>query len=766
MELAQQKVHEGSAEDSGKDIMAADKLHDTLQNKQVTFTNATDELACIARKSLCYKFLSPMGTQSQSETKHPLWAQLAEDIEAPPLTALNSAWILGGDHPMSGLSTIFCDYRQELATNFSNLWTGSLYTKALDFLLRFTLRFNLAPDRELRYFTRLQDNAEKKILLRETSGKESLSHKQWKDRTEKLEQELWDCYWHGAAQEPGMVEDVSRPDRSFLGEEARLLLEVTEEALDEIDKEAEEEQQQASPTAQDPSRPKEPSRNHLKTLQAITKILLESPELDVQRLNPTWVRRTAHKPEELTDVECLAVVRIVKALSPYTPKRVKNSSGGTSSPTPNPASMIKVVLLSNHILRYTGYSQFTKRFAPAPSVASLHPVPLGAAALYDALCWKAPGHFDIHDANGKPISSVTIATKNKEDTFANFFDMESIHKMCSKYKLKFGFRQHTVVTKNRFELLAAVDKLEECKSSEEQQQAAIKLPPVHHITAPQISDLAFTTKTQRRRERRLAADTPEADAARSALGALTSTSINAVSTLEDVDHAQNTRRACRQPCRDFENTRWRTHDLQTGETQTKRVYATLASMQREKVKDAVLDELKKSADLERCLQVPINSGETKDVGAEDSIGGKRSKGLVKQKKDIAVVVLHGAAGTAVGSRTKGHTKRGGSKLTQQHRKHGPVGHTNENRTSRVCSCCFVPVSLSRASRTKDGYTKTVRLNGAVECKNPVCLRRRAGSGSMGRDTNAASNMPYPEPPSSSRPTTPPFLHIDPSVSQL
>ncbi|KAK3843767.1 MAG: hypothetical protein J3R72DRAFT_101212 [Linnemannia gamsii] len=92
------------------------------------------------------------------------------------------------------------------------------------------------------------------------------------------------------------------------------------------------------------------------------------------------------------------------------------------------------------------------------------------------------------------------------------------------------------------------------------------------------------------------------------------------------------------------------------------------------------------------------------------------------------------------SRIKAHAKRGVSKLTQQHRKHGPVGHTNENRTSRVRSCCFVPMSLSRASRTKDGDTKTVRLNGAVECKNPVCPRRRAGRGSMGWDTNAASNI--------------------------
>ncbi|KAF9551952.1 hypothetical protein EC957_000025 [Mortierella hygrophila] len=228
-------------------------------------------------------------------------------------------------------------------------------------------------------------------------GKQPLNYKQRKDRTENLEQELGLLLARGgsrtdrmngllslladqAAQEPGMVEDVSRSDSSSLVEETQLLLKVTEEALDEIN-EAEKEQQHVSPTAQDPSRPKEPSRNHLETLQSITKILLESPDLDVQRLNPAWVRRTAHKPEELTDVECLAVVRIVKALSLYTPKRVKNSSGGTSPPTSNPASMIKVVLLSNHMLRYTGYSQFTRRFAPAPSVASLHPVSLGAAAL-------------------------------------------------------------------------------------------------------------------------------------------------------------------------------------------------------------------------------------------------------------------------------------------------------------------------------------------------------------------------------------------------
>ena len=89
---------------------------------------------------------------------------------------------------------------------------------------------------------------------------------------------------------------------------------------------------------------------------------------------------------------------------------------------------------------------------------------------------------------------------------------------------------------------------------------------------------------------------------------------------------------------------------------------------------------------------------------------------------------------------KGYQKRGGSKLTKEHRKHGTVAHTNENRTSRICSCCFMPVFLSRGQRVRDGESKTVRLNGSVDCKNPTCPRRREGHGTMGRDANAANNI--------------------------
>lgn len=264
-------------------------------------------------------------------------------------------------------------------------------------------------------------------------------------------------------------------------EETRLILEITEEALGEVDKEAEEDEQkvqtgipgnQMEPTTAQhfgqmnvllmlpllliltnfglfdyiqqlslySPRPKEPSRAHLKAVQAVTKILLESPNLDVSRLNTAWVRRTAYKPEDFTDAERQTVVKLVKALGPYTPKRVPSSSGKTSPPTANAASMIRIVLLSNHILQYTGYSQYTRRYAPAPSIASLHPIPLGAASIYDTLCWKTPNNFDIYDSDYKPITSVKTATKNRNDTFTNFFDLDAIYGICRKYKLRFAFR--------------------------------------------------------------------------------------------------------------------------------------------------------------------------------------------------------------------------------------------------------------------------------------------------------------------------------------
>ncbi|KAK3840822.1 MAG: hypothetical protein J3R72DRAFT_524850 [Linnemannia gamsii] len=1026
-------------------VSAADKLVDVLLGKQDILTNATDELACIARKTtlllaqnaftmpglspetsssrapqqhppvydictdlipnsfvarndtpstltlaplpthleeyinttpsgsdrlwtsdlqqlfsyhhlgfLYSKFFSPQGVSPDSETKHPLWSQLATHIQAPPVEALKATWAPGDDHPMAGLSTVFCDYRVELATNFKNLWDGPLYTKALDFLLRFTLRFQLAPNRELQYYTRVKELASRKMQQKQSDRTRSLDFKTWKDKSERLQDELGQLVAKGGSRTDrisALLEMLGQHARTqpSIGQggvrkaefggadpvmEAKMMLEVMEDALDEFDEEAETEENQAQEDqsqkdTSDTPQIKEPSRSHLRSIQAITKILLESPNLDVSRLNASWVRRTAHKPGDMTDDQCDTVVRLVKALDQFTPKRVPDSLGtGTSPPTANAAAMIRIVLLSNHVLKYTGYTEFTRRFAPAPSVASLHPVPLGAAGIYDTLCWKAPNNFDIYDQDMQHISSVETATKNKEAVFSNFFDLDAINTTCKKYNLRFsqrltfvnrytirilgevipegedrgngapvvsvldeskkdktqkraaidwsregprtgitqqmaqerlvtlnseikdiekeqkakrdawvaadhidmkqqtrrrsetsggadglrhcvldwtqkddtlrlmkatryalqriqktrpnyaiGFdgdepglckldtsatttltgvtqsiRQYSVLTGIHSLYSREVDMMEENKSEVEQEQATVFLPPTHNITAPQINDLTFSTKHQRKRQYRLAATTPEATAARDALATLSNMSINNTSTLTDIDNAQNARRSSRQPCRLFENSSWRIKDQATQEIQTKRVYATLASGQRDKVKEIVLQESRAAAlDIQvqgsdkseigntssssstqpsdiktaavkpgqslhtECKEVETSqtqhsisrdediasvkgkgvvTEEPKDTESQDRGESERNKGLVSEKKNIIPIVLHGAAGTA----------------------------------------------QSRATRIKDGESKTVRLNGSVDCRNPRCPRRQAGRGTMGRDANAANNI--------------------------
>jgi hypothetical protein len=113
------------------------------------------------------------------------------------------------------------------------------------------------------------------------------------------------------------------------------------------------------------------------------------------------------------------------------------------------------------------------------------------------------------------------------------------------------------------------------------------------------------------------------------------------------------------------------------------------------------------------------------------------EGLPKTRPLIVPVMLTGIAGTGVGSRIGGHSRRGGGKLREQHRKHGIVAMTNEYRTSKTCVFCFEQVQLARATRETKGTWKRVRLNGAVECVNPDCVSFKCGYTTKGRDSHAA-----------------------------
>ena len=111
-----------------------------------------------------------------------------------------------------------------------------------------------------------------------------------------------------------------------------------------------------------------------------------------------------------------------------------------------------------------------------------------------------------------------------------------------------------------------------------------------------------------------------------------------------------------------------------------------------------------------------------------------------QRQQILPIMLVGDAGTAVGSRLKGHTRRGGTKLRKWHMRQGPVALTDEFRTSKTCVFCFRPVELARSRRIVNGVAKIVRVNGAVVCLHPDCVSYKAGYCTKGRDAHAALNI--------------------------
>jgi septal ring factor EnvC (AmiA/AmiB activator) len=110
---------------------------------------------------------------------------------------------------------------------------------------------------------------------------------------------------------------------------------------------------------------------------------------------------------------------------------------------------------------------------------------------------------------------------------------------------------------------------------------------VHKITAPLIDGISFSTRNQKRRQKRLAVRTPESEDTRTSLANLSSNSINIADSLEEVEAAQENRRRARDACRRFENADCRIRDVKTQENRTGRVYASLTVQQRKLAKETV-----------------------------------------------------------------------------------------------------------------------------------------------------------------------------------
>jgi hypothetical protein len=108
--------------------------------------------------------------------KHELWSKAADFVRESSSTA---------DIPTSpqGMSTTINEHIRLLSTAVGNLWTGSIYKKSLDYLLRILLRLHLAPDRESKYWDRIHVAAEKQEQVKEMTSKKN--RKKWKSKLKK-----------------------------------------------------------------------------------------------------------------------------------------------------------------------------------------------------------------------------------------------------------------------------------------------------------------------------------------------------------------------------------------------------------------------------------------------------------------------------------------------------------------------------------------------------------------------------------------------------
>ncbi|KAF9944224.1 hypothetical protein BGZ65_012409, partial [Modicella reniformis] len=91
---------------------------------------------------------------------------------------------------VAGLSRSLLECIPQLATNMKVLWSGAIYNKSLDYLLRILLRIHLAPRREERIQERARTFSRQHEL--EASGPPKLKMGQWRRRVLDLTDELAD----------------------------------------------------------------------------------------------------------------------------------------------------------------------------------------------------------------------------------------------------------------------------------------------------------------------------------------------------------------------------------------------------------------------------------------------------------------------------------------------------------------------------------------------------------------------------------------------
>ncbi|KAF9940150.1 hypothetical protein BGZ65_007905, partial [Modicella reniformis] len=412
-------------------------------------------------KSLYARFLSSSQKETSVNNKHPVWNKLEENIR-------NSSDVNDLSKAPNGISLTINQHIQEFATNVENIWQGSTYNKLLDYLLRILLRLHLAPKREQKTRERAtgvskrnqHHDTERNRKRRDKSkiGKlcielELWMHKDPEVREERVTNILRQLCELGPTNSMLIAggHPLSTPKAHITSVEDENDLESLD-SDDDWDREDEGEDDQKDnkdvsdnkdgSDNMDGSDNKEPSRANLMSLQALLKVLLESPALD-GKINGAYVKKSAFVGNKFTEEQCNVVAMIVNALGPYVPKRRPNpedSGPKTLPPIAHVALRAPLMMIANAVLRGSGYTQFTRLMSPQISPSSTHALHLNAIGLYEVLCSKEPDHFDVVDTNKNPLTYVNNVRDHKRAVFGAFFNVEKVEQLCRAHGLRFADR--------------------------------------------------------------------------------------------------------------------------------------------------------------------------------------------------------------------------------------------------------------------------------------------------------------------------------------
>ncbi|KAF9985796.1 hypothetical protein BGZ65_009830 [Modicella reniformis] len=403
---------------------------------------------------------------------------------------------------------------RQCATTSQNLWDGDIYSKSLDYLLRFLLRRYLAPQREVATNERAARFVASKNAIKDrkqTLRSELFKASHWRHSMRRLTDRLTDliqknrtdtshefqenrdkaieCLWNTikvlSSKRPPSGTPISQPIKPLpvlqnevevepLDEDPdddidNIIIEVNiqlqELGMDgfahpeamEVDQSEGMSSQAGAGSCQDSKNsrvvdqdsavlepePKEPDRKTLKQLQALTKVLLESPSSRTA-YTLDHVRESVFKGSSFSDDELKIVLRITNALRPFVPRRWKGAKDKLHRQhTPHIALRAPLAIISNAVLRLTGHIEYTRRIAPHTSCGDLHALQLGPCQLFEALCSSSADHFDVVGHKGQTLTSVQDAiqpTENKDMVFQGFLDMDKVEQTCRKHGFTFGNR--------------------------------------------------------------------------------------------------------------------------------------------------------------------------------------------------------------------------------------------------------------------------------------------------------------------------------------